>query len=441
MDKLPNSIDATQDAFEQQLAQQVLVSEKKRITILAIILSILSLHFFTIAFCFPYLFPQEFSSKLYGLPFWIWFNLLLVFFTIYEWILWIFLSYIIRAGKQISITLRYFNVFEETSLPTISMILLAQVLDPVITLVLPPSFIYFIFIILAALRLDFKLCLFTGTVASVEYLLLALFFVLPGNDSADTNILALFPHHIIKAFILFITGVITGLVTLQLKKQIISSFHSIQERNNIANIFGQHVSPAVVEKLLHQPTEMSTEIRHVCVMFLDIRDFTRFSENNSPEQVVNFLNTLFEPMIEIVNNHQGVINKFLGDGFMAIFGAPLSDGKDSQNAVHAAQQIIETVKQKIALHEIPLTRIGIGLHTGKAVTGNVGSAQRKEYTVIGDVVNLASRIEQLNKQLDSQILISAAVWEAIDKNFDTIIDQGLIPVKGRKDMVRIYQIS
>jgi len=126
---------------------------------------------------------------------------------------------------------------------------------------------------------------------------------------------------------------------------------------------------------------------------------------------------------------------------MAIFGAPLSDGKDSQNAVNAAQDIIKTLKQQIEGGTIPPTTVGIGLHTGKAVTGTVGSTQRKEYTVIGDVVNLASRIEQLNKQLDSQLLISAAVWEAIDQNIETIVDKGLVPIKGRKEPVQIYQIS
>jgi adenylate cyclase len=365
---------------------------------------------------------------------------MLAVFAAYEWILLVFLNDVIKKGKQLSVFLRYFNAFAETSLPTIAIILLAQVIDPIFALVSPPSFIYFIFIILAVLRLDFKLCLFTGTVAAFEYFSLAGFYISTVNESAKT-VLALTPHHFIKTVILFVTGLITGLVTYELKRQIIHSFRSIEERNNIANIFGQHVSPAVVDKLLHQhPAEMNTEMRHVCVMFLDIRDFTTFSENNPPEKVVNFLNTLFEPMIDIVNQHNGVINKFLGDGFMAIFGAPISDGKDSQNAVNAAQEIIETVKQKIGKAEIPPIRIGIGLHTGKAVTGNVGSAQRKEYTVIGDVVNLASRIEQLNKQFDSQLLISAAVCEAIGQNTDTLIDQGLIPVKGRKELVQIYRI-
>ena len=252
--------------------------------------------------------------------------------------------------------------------------------------------------------------------------------------------LTVITHHVMKAIFLFATGLITGLITLELKKQMLNSFESIQERNEMANIFGQHVSPVVVEKLLHQEKELSTEMREVCVMFLDIRNFTTFSENHLPEKTVDFLNQLFEPMIDIVNGHQGIINKFLGDGFLAVFGAPFSEGHDSQNAVNAAQEIVEKVKQKIAQGDIPPIRIGIGLHTGHVVTGNVGSSQRKEYTVIGDVVNLASRIEQLNKTFGSQLLISSTVWEAIGKNIDTAIEKGPVYVKGRTQAVQIYQI-
>ncbi|MDM8560750.1 adenylate/guanylate cyclase domain-containing protein [Candidatus Parabeggiatoa sp. HSG14] len=431
----------TIDAFEQQLAKQILISERKRVTILAVILSLMALEVFTISFYFPDFFPKEFLDKLYGLQLWNWINLLLVASAAYEWLIRIFINNAIKKGEQISDFLRYINVFVETSLPTVIIFLVAQAIDPALALVAPPSFFYFIFIILASLRLDFKLCLFTGTVAAIEYFLLALLFSSSISESTHATLLTSLPPHVVKAIVLFITGLVTGLITLQLRRQIIHSFRSVQERNDIANIFGQHVSPAVVEKLLHQPTEMSTEIRHVCVMFLDIRDFTTFSEKHPPEEIVNFLNILFEPMIEIVNRHQGVINKFLGDGFMAIFGAPLSDGKDSQHAIDAAQEIIETVKQKILKDEIPPIRIGIGLHTGQAVTGNVGSAQRKEYTVIGDVVNLASRIEQLNKQFNSQLLISAEVWNVIIQEEINVIDKGLIQVKGRKESVKIYQIS
>jgi adenylate cyclase len=235
-----------------------------------------------------------------------------------------------------------------------------------------------------------------------------------------------------------IGGGIAGLVAMQIKSGFLKSIETLEERKQLMNIFGQHVSPEVVDKLLNQNVDIESEIKHVCVMFLDIRNFTSFSENKSPVEVVNFLNTLFEFMIQIVNQNNGIINKFLGDGFMAVFGAPLSNGKDCVNAVQASIEILEKVKEYNETGKILPTKIGIGLHSGDAVTGNVGSDLRKEYTVIGDVVNLASRIEQLTKQYGEQILISEDVLQKANSFDYREIDT--VRVKGRINPVKIYTV-
>jgi adenylate cyclase len=215
---------------------------------------------------------------------------------------------------------------------------------------------------------------------------------------------------------------------------------SLEDKNQIIRVFGQHVSPVVVNRILDQKKDLVSEIRYVCIMFLDIRGFTKFSESKKPEEVVYYLNSLFSFMIDIVNHNHGIINKFLGDGFMAVFGAPLSNGNDCQDAVTAALEIIERIEREIADGNIPPTRIGIGLHSGNAVTGTVGSILRQEYTVIGDVVNLACRIEQLNKQFTSQVLISEAVWDAVGRNIKNVSEIGKVQVKGRQTPVQIYQL-
>ncbi len=175
---------------------------------------------------------------------------------------------------------------------------------------------------------------------------------------------------------------------------------------------GSTFSPAVMEKLLNQKTDLENEVRHVTVMFLDIRNFTTFSESRSPDEVISYLNKLFSFMVDTVNAHQGIINKFLGDGFMAVFGAPLEDGRSEFNALTAAREISDRLR--LALTEgLESTKIGIGLHSGQAVTGNVGSTQRQEYTIIGDVVNLASRIESQTKTFGAEILVSKEVWDAV----------------------------
>src|SRR5207248_2173036 len=135
------------------------------------------------------------------------------------------------------------------------------------------------------------------------------------------------------------------------------------------------------------PLCLGGELRSVGVMFLDIRNFSSYAAGERPEAVMAYLNTLFDFMIDIVNEHQGIVNKFLGDGFMAVFGAPVEDAERCAHAVGASLEILERLDRLNAAGKIRPTRVGIGLHMGEAVTGNVGSADRKEYTIIGDVVN------------------------------------------------------
>jgi adenylate cyclase len=235
--------------------------------------------------------------------------------------------------------------------------------------------------------------------------------------------------------------VTAGLVTIQIKKRILRSFQMIEERNRISRTFGEHVSPVVMNTLLALKPDLRSENKTVCVMFLDIRDFTGFAEKRSPEEVVQYLESLFEFMIEIVNRHHGIINKFLGDGFMAVFGAPLSDGRDCANALGAAQEILSRVHQEAEHGTILPTRVGIGLHAGEAVTGSIGSALRREYTVIGDVVNLAARIEKLNKQFGSQLLISEMVWQSLNGGLTGAIPMGQVQVRGREEAIQVYQVA
>jgi len=196
-----------------------------------------------------------------------------------------------------------------------------------------------------------------------------------------------------------------------------------------------------MEKLITLKPDLRSERRNVCVMFLDIRNFTTFAEKRAPEEVVTYLESLFEFMIEIVNRHHGVINKFLGDGFMAVFGAPLSDGSDCLNGVKAAQEILERVRKEVDRGNVLPTRLGIGLHAGEAVTGSIGSSQRREYTVIGDVVNLASRIEKLNKEFGSQLLISDMVRKTLQNQLEKVTPMGQVHVRGREEAIQIYQVA
>ncbi|MDX1957433.1 MAG: adenylate/guanylate cyclase domain-containing protein [Leptospiraceae bacterium] len=351
------------------------------------------------------------------------------------------IGFAIKNNIEVRDYVRYFGTIMETTIPSIAIFFLGNIYGkPVVGLLTPPAFVYFFFIILSTLRLDSKLCILTGVVAGLEYIGLTFYSFKNTIDISNIDpVLSNPPIYIAKSVMLVIGGIIAGFVTNQIRVRIFSSFHALEERNRITNIFGQHVSPLVVEKLLSQSSEFTSEVKHVCMMFFDIRDFTSFSEKRNPEEVVNYLNSLFEHIIKIINENGGIINKFLGDGFMAVFGAPISSGEDVENAVRASQQILNKIQELESSGEIPITKIGIGLHCGNAVTGNVGSLERKEYTIIGDVVNLASRIEQLNKQFQSKILISEEVFSNLKNKTGVLC--GDVIVKGRTEPVKLYRID
>ncbi|MFC2130879.1 tetratricopeptide repeat protein [Bacteroidota bacterium] len=214
----------------------------------------------------------------------------------------------------------------------------------------------------------------------------------------------------------------------------------IENRKKVINLFGQQVSQEIVDELLNDTSAEATKKKFVCIMFLDIRGFTPLMENKEPEEIIEYQNAVFGFMIEIINKHHGIINQFLGDGYMATFGAPVSKGNDCQNAVDAAIEIVKKVNEKSESGVIPHTRIGIGLHAGDVVAGNVGTSVRKQYSITGNTVILASRIEQLNKKYNSQILISEDVFKNVQTGNLKYEDIGSVTIKGREESMNIIKL-
>ncbi len=351
----------------------------------------------------------------------------------------VWLGRLLSRGERPSVVRRYLHALVETSMPTAVILYYASIDGPAQALLMPVAFVYSIFILLSTLGLDFFLCAFTGLVASVEYASVALFW--HGDDAALPPSLSTVPHHLGKAAILLVGGVAAGFVATRLRGSFTRAIESLADRSRILGVFGQHVSPEVVERLVEGRADVKSEQREVCVMFLDIRDFTGFSETKSAAQVVDYLNVVFESTIEAVVRRHGIVNKFLGDGFMAVFGAPIADDNASRAAVEAAVDIVQRIADLVARGALPPTRVGIGLHTGAAVVGNIGSTQRKEYTVIGDVVNVASRIEALNKDLRSQILASDATWtQAGCSAIEAVVHED-VEIRGKKQRMRLWQIG
>lgn len=427
----------SQHLFEKEFSKEILESEKLRATILSTIFICILAYYILITVFFreqlERLFQPGFSRY--------WIAVFLGAVSLQQFAVRHAIGWRIRTKRGFPFLLRYWNAFVDTTIPTVGIILFSYITDPLNALNMPAMFAYFIFIILSTLRLDFKLCAFTGFVAAAEYLAISLFYIAQAKESTVGALLQTELVYYSRGGILLGSGIIAGLVAVQIKKRVLRSIEALEERNQIVNLFGQQVSQEIVDELLQHAPEAKGIPRYVCVMFLDIRRFTQFVEQKQPHEVVAYLDSLFSFMIEIINRHHGIINQFVGDGFMATFGAPLSQGNDRLSAVQAAVDILERLQQECTKGTIPPTRIGIGLHAGIAVTGNVGTSLRKQYSITGDVVVLASRIEQLNKEFQSQLLVSEEVWNGVRANGYNAEPLGQAHIKGWEHPLTVFKLA
>jgi adenylate cyclase len=197
---------------------------------------------------------------------------------------------------------------------------------------------------------------------------------------------------------------------------------ALRDREMLKSALARYVSQDVADRVLTDsalPT-LRGERRQITVLIADIRNFTAMTERLPPEDLMRSLNVFFERMVEAIFAHRGTLDKFLGDGLLAVFGAPIDDDEHQKMAVFAAEAMLKSSRRLRAEMRVRYKvdwRIGIGLHTGWAIVGNIGSEQRMEYTAIGDAVNATSRIEALNKQYHTEILASEAVVEAVGDAF------------------------
>ena len=217
-----------------------------------------------------------------------------------------------------------------------------------------------------------------------------------------------------------------------------------REKRYLRGVFKRYVNDAVIEKILESSEGLSLrgEQKEVSVLFADIRNFTSRSENIPPEKLVLMLNRYFEAMVKAIQRNGGMIDKFIGDGIMALLGAPLADKDAPLHAVKAALDMmtaLEQLNRDFVEEGLEPIGIGVGVHSGPVVIGNVGSSERMEYTAIGDVVNTASRIESLTRKFDADILISADTFRLVGEAVRTEY-RGSAEVKGKAHLVEIYQV-
>jgi adenylate cyclase len=216
----------------------------------------------------------------------------------------------------------------------------------------------------------------------------------------------------------------------------------LKERDKLRTTFGKYMTAAVIEHLLAGKVALGGESLKVTILFTDIRSFTTISEKMDPQELVGLLNEYFTEMVTIVMSEGGVVDKYIGDAIMAVFGAPVPKPEDAVNAVRAAVKMrgaLRGLNVRLAERGLQTLRTGIGIHTGEVVAGNIGSEKRMEYTVIGDAVNLASRLESNTKELGVNVLISEDTYE-LTKHVVEARAVREITVKGRKAPVMTYEV-
>lgn len=290
------------------------------------------------------------------------------------------------------------------------------------------------FMLLSILYLRFWLCFYAALIAVSGRLLFLLIILI------FTEVDKQFLNESWGLTEILLSGFIMGTIALLLRKMIESALAVASEKTKLHDIFGRFVSKDVADQIVSKDLKIGGDNINASVFFLDIRNFTQRSSTMAPEEAVAFLNQLFNFTVAEVEQAGGIVNKFLGDGFMAVFGAPLTLPNSCNSAVICATGIFEKLQLFNVSRIGENVQLGIGINYGPMVAGVMGTDTRKEYTVIGDVVNTASRIESLNKEFGTSLLISQSVYDNLDAYLkDQFTSLPPTMVKGKDQPISIYK--
>jgi adenylate cyclase len=247
-------------------------------------------------------------------------------------------------------------------------------------------------------------------------------------------------------FIVLFSYVVVGIVFSLFLRNIKSTIYEAVKNEVATSQLCRYFSPKVRDQIMSEEGQKAMNRGHqknVVVLFSDIRNFTTFCESRTPEEVVAFLKDYHSRMVAAIYKFSGTLDKFIGDGIMATFGTPLPTENDSENALNAALEMVQALetmnRERLSRGEAEIQQ-GIGIHYGPAIVGNVGSEERLEYTVIGDAVNIASRLESSTKELGEKIIISSELNSRISDQFSTTL-KGSVALKGRNEPVEVYSVQ
>lgn len=360
-------------------------------------------------------------------------------FIFYELFLLRQVASYLAKGTKVSTKFKVIHSQAEVILVSALLFYMVDVKDMQAFLDSPIVLLYFLFLILSVLHLDFKISLFTGLSAALQYAFIV-WYGFHVADSRPENLLNVPENNFyLRAIVLILSSGAAGFVAGEVKRRVRASFDLQNAKSDMELLFGQQVSKEVLQTLVEDRGTLKKQ--EATVLVLDIRNFSSFAEQHSPDEIMEFQNKIFGPIIDIINQHQGVVNQILGDGIMATFGTPVNNPLHVDMAFQAALKILERVKELSNKGIIPQTKIGLGIHTGEVITGNIGNENRKQYSISGTAVIIAFRVEQLNKELESELLITAAIREKIIPGKVTILSLGLKPLKGLGKYIEVYKVN
>lgn len=426
-------------SFKKQFAAETLQSEKLRAAILAAFALFTCIYIVFINFLIEN--DMKIGNRAFNLP--VPLLSFLLFFFFYELSANRILNRRLKSAAPSYTSFKYMNAFIEMSIITIMLYVYSVYykdasLQPDIILVS----LYYVIVFLSAFYLDGLISLVIGLVAAVAYTSLHLLRTdTPAPTSIAGEIIANQYFVYATGILLFISGIAAAFMSNQLRKGIQRTVELVEEEHRMFNLFSRQISKEIAQEILDKNGNMPSQSRFVTVMFIDIRDFTAYAETKEPVDIVTFQNAYFGLITAIVHKYEGIVNQFLGDGCMITFGAPVTVANSSENAIRAALEIKEAIDEKIRKNQMHKFRIGIGIHSGNAVTGNIGTDVKSEYSITGGVVIIAARIEAVNKILGTQILASKEVVDHADIKGLEKESMGVSHLRGWSHEIELYKLG
>jgi class 3 adenylate cyclase len=389
-------------SFDTILARELLKAERMKATVVATLVGLVML-IGTVVF----LFAGDTFAEMTDRPL-LRFTMMGALLPLFGWELFMraAASRAIEVGRALPRGLPYASVMLEASAPAVLLTVLSTFVDPISALSAPPVMAFGAFIVVSALRLEPRLSVFAGVVAAVSYgaLVVAL-----GGGAGAQGVLGQPVAYASRCVILMMTGVATAAVAHQLRGSIVESVESWEDRQRVVNIFGRYLTDDVVDVLLHSPDGLrfGGDKRAMTLMMTDLRGFSTFSEHLPAERVMALLNHYLAAMTDVIVEEGGTIDEFIGDAILVLFGAPIAQDDHAARAVRCAvrmQLAMGAVNEWNVQQGLPTLEMGVGVHTGEMVVGNIGGEQRSKYGVVGSAVNLTARIESYT--VGGQVLVS-----------------------------------